>query len=84
MSDQDNELVPYTAPETKAEAFKRLGNARLNKALDAIESMSSLANPSLYEYSDDQITAIEKALEDSVKTLLRSLDTRGKVKRELL
>ena len=39
------------AEETKAEKFIRLGEYRMNKAIDAIGRLEHLANKSVYEYT---------------------------------
>lgn len=55
------------ANETKAQAFKRIGTTRINNAIKAIGLMEALANKATYEYTSDQVKAIETALDDSVK-----------------
>ena len=41
--------------ETKAEKFIRLGEYRMNKAIDAIGRLEHLANKSAYEYTAEQV-----------------------------
>ena len=43
--------------ETKAEKFIRLGEYRMNKAIDAIGRLEHLANKSAYEYTAEQVKA---------------------------
>ena len=45
------------AEETKADKFIRLGEYRMNKAIDAIGRLEHLANKSAYEYTAEQVKA---------------------------
>ena len=47
----DNTEVTSKQEETKAEKFIRLGEYRMNKAMDAIGRLEHLANKSAYEYT---------------------------------
>src|SRR5713101_7385000 len=47
--------------ETKAEAFVRLGDKRVTKALQAIRIIGNLAG-SAYDYTDEQVKLIEDVL----------------------
>lgn len=49
--------------ETKAEKFIRLGEYRMNKAIDTIGRLEHLANRSAYEYTAEQVEAMFGALE---------------------
>ena len=49
--------------ETKAEKFIRIGEYRMNKAVDAIGRLENLANRSSYEYTQEQVDAMFQALE---------------------
>lgn len=56
--------------ETKADKFKRLAVLRTNNALKAIALIRGLAAKGPYEYTEDQVTTIAKALEaEVVKTV---------------
>ena len=46
------------AEETKAGKFIRLGECRMNKAIDAIGRLEHLANKSAYEYTPEQVEAM--------------------------
>ena len=46
------------AEETKAEKFIRLGEYRMNKAIDAIDRIENLANRSAYDYTPEQVEAM--------------------------
>ena len=58
--------------ETKAEKFIRLGEYRMNKAIDAIGRIENLANRSAYDYTPEQVEAMFSVLEQRVA------DVRGK------
>ncbi len=49
--------------ETKAEKFIRLGEYRMNKAIDTIGRLEHLANRSAYEYTAEHVEAMFGALE---------------------
>ena len=49
--------------ETKAEKFIRIGEYRMNKAVDAIGRLENLANRGSYEYTQEQVDAMFQALE---------------------
>lgn len=50
------------AEETKAEKFVRIGEYRMNKAIDAIGRLENLANKSAYEYTPEQAEAMFSVL----------------------
>ena len=52
--------------ETKAEKFIRIGEYRMNKAVDAIGRLENLANRSSYEYTQEQVDAMFQTLEGRV------------------
>ena len=55
--------------ETKEEKFRRLANARVNRALKSIRVIGNLANPATYNYTEGQVNQIVKALRAEVKEL---------------
>ncbi len=55
--------------ETKEEKFRRLANARVNRALKSIQVIGNLANPAIYDYTDKQVSQIVRALRAEVKEL---------------
>jgi hypothetical protein len=59
-----------TAGETKAAKFKRLAEARVAKAMDAISTIGGLAAKNNYDYTDEQVTKIEAALQAEIVTLM--------------
>ena len=48
--------------ETKAEKFIRIGEYRMNKAVDAIGRLENLANRGSYEYTREQVDAMFQRL----------------------
>jgi len=54
------------AGESKAEKFVRLGEYRMNKAIDAIGRIENLANRSAYDYTPEQVEAMFSVLESKV------------------
>lgn len=51
--------------ETKSQIFKRLAMSRVNKAVNAIDSIGKLANPASYEYTVAQVKLINDALTEA-------------------
>ena len=62
----ENTAVKEKQEETKAEKFVRLGEYRMNKAIDAIGRLENLANKSSYEYTAEQVEAMFLVLESKV------------------
>lgn len=54
--------------ETRADAFKRLANARVSKALQAIEVIGNLSSAN-YEKTPEQVAKIMGALQAELDTL---------------
>ena len=46
--------------------FRRLAESRTNKALEAIGRIANLSNRSLYEWNDEEVRSIIKALKMEV------------------
>ena len=62
----DEEVKKEQENESKAEKFVRLGEYRMNKAIDAIGRLENLANKSSYEYTAEQVEAMFLVLESKV------------------
>ena len=58
--------------ETKHEKFVRLANQRTNKVLEQLDVIANLANKSNYEYSEEDVKMMIKALRKGVNDLERS------------
>lgn len=65
-NETENTAVKEKQEETKAEKFVRLGEYRMNKAIDAIGRLENLANKSSYEYTAEQVEAMFLVLESKV------------------
>ncbi len=65
----DQKTTQVVIGESKADSFKRLATARVNKALKYIDLVKNLSNRSVYEYQPEQVATIMKALRDQVDAL---------------
>ena len=65
----------------KAQKFRKLGEARLEKALHTIKLITPLADKSRYEYTDAQVKYILKTLKESVRSVENAFQ--GKVEKEI-
>lgn len=66
--------------ETKAEKFVRVGEYRMNKAIDAIGRLENLANRSAYDYTPEQVEAMFSVLRArmaEVKEKFSAVKTKG-------
>lgn len=54
--------------------FKKLAEARVGKALKAIQLIGNLSNRSNYDFTDDDVTKIFKALNDEISSCRRRFD----------
>ena len=48
---------------TKQENFKRIATNRVNKIIDLISKLQNLTNSSFYEYTDEQVNQMFKAIQ---------------------
>lgn len=62
----ENTEVTEKQEESKAEKFVRLGEYRMNKAMDTIGRLEHLANKSAYEYTAEQVETMFTVLESKV------------------
>lgn len=53
--------------ETRNEKFKRLATKRVNDILYRLDILSNCSNKSSYEYSEEEVNKIFKAIENKVK-----------------
>lgn len=54
------------AEREKRQKFRRLAESRTNKALDAIGRLANLSNRTLYEWEEEEVRSIIKALRAEV------------------
>jgi hypothetical protein len=65
---------------TKHEKFRELAESRTNKALDAIGRLGNLSNRSLYEWDEEEVRKVIRALKDAVSEVeARFASPKGKV-----
>jgi hypothetical protein len=55
--------------ESKSEAFKRLATKRTNAVLERLRILGHCANPQLYEYSEEDVNKIFRAIERELKAV---------------
>lgn len=53
----------------KATRFKNVAGRRVQKVLDDLESLSKCSNKSTYEYTDEEISKMMRAIKEKVKLL---------------
>lgn len=56
-----------TRMDKKREAFRRLAARRTSAALERLRILGNCANRQLYEYSDDEVQRIFRAIEKEVR-----------------
>ena len=54
--------------QTRDEKFQRLAEQRVNAILDKLRLLGQLSNKSNYEYTDDQVELIFKAIQHDLNT----------------
>ena len=62
----------------KRERFINVAGRRVQKVLDDIDSLSKCANKSTYEYSDEEVKKMMKAINDKVLLLKASFNASSK------
>lgn len=65
----------------KRENFVRLAEARVSRAMQAIRLIGNLTNRSAYEYSDEDVRKIVKALNSEIEAIqarFRSSDSKAR------
>ena len=64
-----------TSKSEKREKFVRLAEGRTQVALDAIRKLGNLSNRRAYEYDDEDIKKITKALREATNEIERKFDS---------
>jgi hypothetical protein len=54
--------------ELKRDNFRRLATQRTNAVLERLRILGNCANPSLYEYTDEDVKRIFRAIESEVRS----------------
>jgi len=60
-------VKPKIKDESKKERFQRLATLRTRKVLESIRILSNCSYNGLYEYNDEEINQIFKAIEKNLK-----------------
>lgn len=55
--------------ESKQERFRRLGTQRTNAVLQRLQILGHCANPQLYDYSEEDVKKIFRAIDSEVKAI---------------
>ena len=64
--------------ETPRQHFVRLAETRVTRITEWLDKLGKLGNKNLYEYSEDDVTAIETALRAEVDKAIGRLRNSGK------
>jgi len=62
------------------EKFVRLANKRVNTALKALQLIGNLSNRSNYEYTEDDVSKVLKALQDELNSCRRRFETASRTR----
>jgi hypothetical protein len=68
--------------EGDREKFKRLATKRVNAALKAIQLIGNLSNKSNYDYSDEDVHRVFRALQNELNTCRKKFDLAQKRRNE--
>ena len=79
--DETEKKEGIKSEDSKAQKFRELGEARLERAVHAIKLITPLADRARYEYNDAQVKYILKTLRDSIKNVENAFQ--GKVEKEI-
>ena len=67
-------------PNIKKDRFKNVAAKRVQKVLDSMESLSKCANRGNYEYSDEDVSKLLKAVKEQMRMLELSYTEKSKSK----
>lgn len=62
------------------EKFVRLANKRVSNALKALQLIGNLSNRSNYDYTDEDVAKILKALQDELNSCRRRFETASRTR----
>jgi len=66
------------AKKARRDAFIKIAGYRVKKALDAIEKLHTLANRRSYEFDQDDVAKIKKALLSRVEMIVERFESASK------
>ena len=69
--------------ETKTETFRRLATKRTNVVIDKLRVLGHCANPWLYEYSEQDVKRMFKAIDDELRAVKAKFRNTSKAKFQL-
>ena len=61
-------MTKKTSLEDRSSRFKRLAEKRTDATLRAIRILGNCSNKSVYQYSDDEVAKIFRAIEEQLRT----------------
>lgn len=64
----------------KRDRFKNVASKRVQKVLDSLESLSKCSNRNNYDYTEDDVSKMLKAIKEQIKLLEISYTERSKSK----
>lgn len=62
----------------KKDRFKNVAGRRVQKVLDDLESLSKCANKSTYDYTDEEVRKMLKAINEKVSLLRSAFNSNSK------
>lgn len=71
-------MVYTMTMETRHARFKRLALKRTNDVLDKLRILGNLSNKSSYEYSDQEVEKMFKAIDEQIRTMKARFKPRKK------
>ena len=69
--------------ETRQEKFKRLATKRTNAALESLRLLGNLSNRANYDYTDEEVRKIFKAIDKQLRTTKLRFSTKKSKKFQL-
>jgi len=69
--------------EAKSDAFRRLATKRTNAVIDKLRILGHCANPWLYEYSEEDVKKIFRAIDAELKAVKARFQNSSKSKFKL-
>jgi len=78
--DGGSQPVQRSKLEDKRHRFRKLAEARTNKAIEAISRIGNLSNRQIYEYENAEVRKIIRALKEALNSIeVRFESPRGKI-----
>lgn len=62
-------IIVASMEETRRQRFKRMATKRVNKALNQLRVLGNLANKSYYEYNEDDVNKMFRAIDAQLKAI---------------